>query len=250
MNFRQILNLVAVVAVITVNGLANALPINGQDTGQIADAIPTLFTPAGYVFSIWGVIYLGLIAFAVYQALPAQRADARLKAVFPWFQAAALFNMAWIFAWHYNQVPLSMVLMLGLLGSLIAIYLRLGIGQRPFALRERWAVQVPFSIYLGWISVATIANAAALLFVWQWDGFGLSPAIWSAVVLAVGTLLGLAMMALRREVAYVLVLVWAFIGIVVKFNAAQPVVAWAAGVGVAVLLIGMVVLGLRRAALK
>lgn len=227
MKLRQILNIVAVLAVIAVNGLAEALPLNGQTTKQISDSFPVLFTPAGYVFSIWGLIYLGLAGFAVYQALPAQRDDPRLAQISPWFLASCVFNCAWIFLWHYNQYPLTLLVMLGLLFTLIVIYRRLEIGLRPVAGQERWLVSLPFSVYLGWISVATIANFAIVLYDLKWNALGISPVIWAIALLAVAALLGAAMIGLRREIAYPLVLVWAFVGIAVQQAATRPVAVFA-----------------------
>ncbi len=158
---RQILIVLAVVATIAVNGLANALPINGLQTGEISDSFPVYFTPAGYVFAIWGVIYLGLLAYAVYQALPAQRQSPRLRSIRTLFLVGSLANIAWIFLWHYQLFPLTLVAMLVLLGTLIGIYLRLRIGRTSPPLVERLAVDLPFSIYLGWITVATIANVTS-----------------------------------------------------------------------------------------
>ena len=171
---RQILIVVAVAATIVVNGLASTSLINGRQTGAISDMFPVLFTPAGYVFSIWGLIYLGLIAYAVFQALPAQRENPRLRSIGNLFLVASLANIVWIFLWQYLQFPLTIVAMLILLGALIGIYLRLDIGRSQPPRAERWLVNLTFSIYLGWITVATIANATILLSYLNWNGFGIS----------------------------------------------------------------------------
>ena len=175
---------VTILATIGVNVLANALPINGLNTGEISDRFQVYFVPAGYVFSIWGVIYLGLIAFAVFQALPAQRENPRLRATGWWISLGGLANSAWIFLWHYEQFPLTLIAMMVLLGTLIVTYLRLDIGRRAVSAAETWAARVPFSIYLGWITVATVANVTSLLDFLKWDGFGIAPEIWMSVVLA------------------------------------------------------------------
>ncbi len=172
---RQILVVLAVLAMITVNILANALPINGQNTGEISDRFDVFFVPAGYVFSIWGLIYLGLLAYAVYQALPAQAENPTLRSIGYLFVLSCLANIAWIFLWHYNLVALSVVAMLALLGLLLAIYLRLDIGRAPVAPAMKWLVHVPFSIYLGWITVATIANITSWLYEVGWSGWGSLP---------------------------------------------------------------------------
>jgi translocator protein len=211
-----VINFLTVILMIAVNALAVILPLNNLTTGQISDSYPVLFTPAGYVFSIWSIIYLGLTAFAIYQVLPAQRDNPRLARIGVWFTVSNLLNAAWIFAWQYLQVPLSIVIMLALLGSLLVIYQRLQIGTSAVSTVQKWLVNVPFSIYLGWISVATIANASVLLYKLGWDGFGLAAPVWTAIVLLVGAALGIAMIILRSEVAYPLVIVWAFVGVWIK----------------------------------
>src|SRR5512138_1928173 len=136
---RQISVIVTVLGTLIVNGLANALPLNGQNTGQISDRFHVYFVPAGYVFSIWGLIYLGLIAYAIYQALPAQRQNPRLRATGWWISLGGLANSAWIFLWHYEQFPLTLIAMLVLLATLIVTYLRLRIGRTAVLPSERWA---------------------------------------------------------------------------------------------------------------
>jgi TspO/MBR family len=241
---RQLANVLAVVATIGINGLANALPLNGQTTGAISNRFQVYFVPAGYVFSIWGLIYLGLIAFAVFQALPSERSDRRLERVGYVFVLSCAANIAWLFLWHYEQFVLTMVAMVILLLSLIAIYLRLGIGRVQVSEAERWLVDVPFSIYLGWVTVATIANATSVLDYLKWDGWGLAPTTWAVVMLIAGTGIATAMSLTRGDVAYVLVILWAFAGIAAK-QAGTPVVAntaWAAsGVALIALVVGVIV---------
>lgn len=230
---RQTLVIVATIATIFVNYLATALPINGLDTGEISDRFQVFFVPAGYVFSIWGLIYLGLIGYTVYQALPAQRTNPVLRAIAPYYLVSALANIGWIFLWHYEQFVLTIPVMLILLGSLIQIYRQLasaGVASAAW----RWLVHVPFSIYLGWITVATAANFTATLDWVNWNGFGLGEVTWFWLILGVATLIGLAFAWVRREVAYVAVLVWAFAGIAVKHSAVAGVAY--ASIGAAVLL--------------
>jgi benzodiazapine receptor len=229
---RQWINLLAVIAVIVLNGLANALPLNGQTTGEISDRFQVYFVPAGYVFSIWGLIYLGLIAFAVYQALPSQRDNPRLRGIGTLFTLSCVANVAWLFLWHYEVFPLTLVAMLSLLLLLIAIYLRLDIGRVQIRAAEKWLVHIPFSIYLGWITVATIANVTSLLDYLNWNGWGISPEAWTVIMLVAGVVIASAVSLTRGDVAYMLVIVWAFAGIAVK-HAGTPVVATAAWVATA-----------------
>lgn len=234
--------ILAVVATIVVNGLANALPINGLTTGEISDRFDVFFVPAGYVFSIWGVIYLGLIAFAVYQALPAQRVNPRLADIAPLFLLSSAANIAWIFLWHYEQFVWTLPVMVLLLLSLIGIYVRLGIGETAVSTAERWLVRLPFSIYLGWITVATIANATSLLEFLNWNGWGIAPQTWAVIMLGVALIVAALMAVTRRDWAYLAVLVWAFAGIGVKHadTAVVATAAWTAtGVVAALLLLSV-----------
>jgi len=245
---RQSVNVLAVIATIVINGLANALPLNGQTTGEISDRFQVYFVPAGYVFSIWGLIYLGLIVFAVFQALPAQRDNPRLCRIGYLFTASCLANIAWLFLWHYEQFPLTLLAMLSLLVLLIVIYLRLGIGRVAAPTIEIWLLHIPFSIYLGWITVATIANVTSLLEYRNWGGWGISDEAWAIIMLVAGGSIASAVSLTRGDIAYMLVIVWAFVGIAVKHGDA-PVVATAAWVvtalAVLVLVVG-IVLGRRR----
>jgi len=225
--WRQIANILSVAFTLTVNILASTLPLNGQNTGEISDRFQVFFVPAGYVFAIWGVIYIGWIAFAVYQALPGQKESPRLRKLGYLFALSGLFNAAWLFCWHYNQFALSVLVMLGLLGLLIASYLRLDVGRTPVGTAEKWCVDVPFSIYLGWITVATVANVTDLLYYVNWNGFGIAPEIWAVIMILVSSLVGLLMAHTRRDAPYLFVLVWSFAGIAVK-QAAVPMVAYAA----------------------
>lgn len=236
---RQILVVIAVLAMITVNILANALPINGQATGEISDRFDVYFVPAGYVFSIWGLIYLGLLAYAVYQALPAQAENPSLRSIGYLFVLSCLANIAWIFLWHYNQVALSVLAMLALLGLLITIYLRLDIGRAQVSSSMKWLVHVPFSIYLGWITVATVANITSWLYSVEWSGWGISPEMWAVIMLAIATVVGGAMSMTRGDVAYSAVLIWAFIGIALKHQDTAIVsnTAWIAAIVTAILMI-------------
>lgn len=247
--FRQTANAISVALAITINILASALPLNGQFTGEISDRFLVYFVPAGYVFAIWGVIYLGWIAFSIYQFLPAQRENPRLERLGYWFAISGLFNAAWLFAWHYNLFGLSVIIMLGLLGLLITSYQKLNVGREPVNPTETWSVDIPFSIYLGWISVATIANITSWLYSINWDGFGIAPQTWAVIMLLVASLLGVLMFFNRRDSAYLLVFAWSFAGIAVK-QAAETMVAnsaWAAAGLALILAFSAIVLRRRKA---
>lgn len=221
---RQVINAVAIAGAIIINVLANALPINNITTAAISDSFAVFFVPAGYVFAIWGVIYIGLIAFAIYQALPAQRQNPRLQRAGYLPTVSALANAAWIFLWHYQQFPATLVVMLVLLVSLILTYLRLDIGRVAVSRVERWCVDIPTSVYLGWITVATIANVTTLLSYLGWSGWGISPELWAVIMLVIAAAVTLIVGLTRRDIAYMLVIIWATIGIAVK-HAGTPLVA-------------------------
>lgn len=216
---------VTYLAMIAANALANILPINGRTTGAVSDAYPNLFAPAGITFSIWGVIYLLLGAHVLYQlGLFHPRDDnpdraALLNRVGVLFSLSSLTNIAWILAWHYDLILVSMLLIVTLLVMLIAIT-RTILGAR-LDTADRVFVRLPFSVYFGWITVATIANVTIWLVSIGWDGFGIAAATWALVILVVGALIGLAVIWTDRDPAYALVLVWAYIGIWIKHDSAS-----------------------------
>lgn len=220
---RQVVVILTILATLIVNGLANALPLNGLNTGEISDRFKVFFVPAGYVFAIWGVIYIGLIAFAIFQALPAQKENPRLQATGWWISLGGLANSAWIFLWHYQQFPLTLVAMVILLITLIKTYLGMNIGFGQISKAEKWMAQIPFSVYLGWITVATVANVTDVLDYVKWDRLGISPENWMAVtLLAVLIITGL-MISTRFDVAFTVVILWALAGIAVKHMAVRVI---------------------------
>lgn len=211
--FRQAAVIITTLYALVLNGLADTLPINGRNTAQISNSFKVDFVPAGYVFSIWGIIYIGLLAFTIYHSLPAQRANPRLRQI-GWLVAlSSLANGTWILFWHYGHITLTLLTMLVLLACLILIYLRLKIGQVKFTTAELWCVSIPVSVYLGWITVATIANVEDELANQGWNGFGISAVTWTVILLIVGVILAAVVAYTRRDMAYLLVLVWAFAGI-------------------------------------
>lgn len=216
----QILNIVAVIGTLFVNYLSNALPLNGKTAGQLSDEIPNLFVPAGLTFAIWGVIYILIIIFCAYQARDLFKKEKIempfLKKTSYYFFLAGLANMAWIFAWHYQHVFLSVIIMLVLLVSLTKLYLNLEIEKEIVSRKERIFVQIPISVYLGWITVATIANITAYLVTINWNGFGISEVIWAMFVIIAALIITLLMIITRKDVAYSLVVVWALLGIYIK----------------------------------
>lgn len=236
---RQLLTVVVFLITVAINGAANALPINGQLTAEISDRFRVFVIPAGYVFAIWGLIYLLLGAFTVDQARPSRAADPTLRRL-GWLPAVTgVLNSVWVLFFQYEVFVLTVPVMVALLVTLIAI------NAITFADRARlrgawaWTVRIPFSVYLGWITVATIANIAQTLDAVGFDGFGVQPEIIASVVLLVGIAIAATFVWRFADIAYGLVIVWAYAGIVVK-EAQTPLVPIIAGAGAA--LIGGLVL--------
>ncbi len=259
---------VTYVAMITVNALANALPINGRDTGEISDSYPNLFAPAGLTFSIWGVIYFLLGAHVLYQlglfrdsgqdgsvrGTDGRVRDAArvslLERVGVLFSLSSLANLAWVLCWHYDFIGASAVLLVTMLVLLILITRT--ILAADLTRRELLFVRLPFSVYFGWITVATIANLTVWLVSIGWDGFGVAESTWAMVILAVGATIGTTVILRDRDIAYGLVLVWAYLGIWIKhtsaagFNGAYPAVEITALASIAVFLFAVATVALRR----
>jgi hypothetical protein len=207
------------VAMILVNVLANALPINGINTGQISDNYENLFAPAGLTFSIWGLIYLLLGLYTLYQFGFFQKdkgvsREGLFRKIGVLFIITSLLNIFWIFAWHYELIGLSVLLMTGLLASLIAIANYLNIKQ--FSTKEKFFILAPFSVYFGWITIATIANVTVFLVSVGWDGWGISAPVWTSLIIAVGAIIGILRMLKDKNLIYGAVFLWAYFGIIFK----------------------------------
>ena len=216
-------NLAAFAFVIVMNVLSNALPINGQTMPEISAKYPSLFTPAGFTFSIWGVIYLALLVFVVWQALPAQRSDERVAAISRYFQLNCLLNGTWLVVWHYDLLALSVLVMLGILATLVVIYRSLRT-ERTSASRSRYLVlALPFSLYTGWITLAIIANASALQTGFGWDNIGLDAVQWTFLKLAIAGAIGASLVLKYRDPVFGAVVVWGAYGISVMQSATPPV---------------------------
>lgn len=206
--------ILAVLATIAWNALASALPLNGLQTGQISDRFDVYFTPSGYVFAIWSVIYAGLLAYAGYQWRQRNHAPA-LRAIEVPFLISCVLNIAWLAAWHYELFRTSMVIMIGLLVSLIVVYKRLR-ARAPASAAERWTTHATFSLYVAWVSVATLANLTVVLDVAQARPFGWDALTWALLTTIVAGAVAATVAAMTRDVIYLGVFVWAALGIAVK----------------------------------
>ena len=210
---------VTFLVMIAINALANILPINGVGTGEVSDALPDLFAPAALTFSIWGVIYLLLALYTLYQGGVFNKGydvkkNVMINKISILFIISSVANSIWIFAWHYMVIWLSLILM-GVIFACLAI-ITIIIGKKELTPREKIFVKLPFSVYFGWITVATIANITAFLVDIGWGRFGLSEPFWAVVIIAVGAAIGFAATFKNRDFFYGLVLVWAYAGILIK----------------------------------
>jgi hypothetical protein len=215
----SILNLLAFIGVVAVNTLAVTLPINGMSTAAVSDRYPNLFVPAGFTFSIWSVIYTLLLAHALFSVVIAfrKRVDQELIGAIGstqlLFFISCLLNMGWILLWHHLQIGLTVMVMIGLLLVLIGIYkIQLPYKNVP-AWSHRLFIRTPFLVYLGWISVAMIANMTALLVHVNWGAWGWEAWIWACSLILVAAGLGLYFSIARKDPAYSLVIAWALYGI-------------------------------------
>jgi len=242
--FRFVLVVVSLLAVISINALANMLPLNGQTTGEISNRLPVLFTPAGYVFSIWTLIYVLLIIWVIGLWRTRNNGDTLFEKRSLLFIISNIFNISWIFLWHYELFALTVVAMIGLLITLLLLY-------RTYQVQDnKISSRLPISIYLGWISVATISNISYVLTVYQWSGWGLSDPLWAVIMMTVGTALALHIRFHHFDIAYPFVFIWAFIGIAVHNGFEELLVMTAALFLSAVLFAGILFIKKRPSADK
>lgn len=232
-------NLAAFLLVVVLNGLANALPINGQTMPEISAKYPSLFTPAGFTFSIWGVIYLALLLFVVYQALPSQRDNQTIAGISRLFQLNCVANASWIVAWHYDLLAVSLLIMLILLVTLILIYRALLDEVRNASIAQRLLLHIPFSLYTAWIVVATIANLSIVQTGNGWDNMGLTAVSWTLLKLALAGAIAATVVLRYGDVVFVLVIAWAAYGISVMQSATPAVSGGASTVSLLALLLAM-----------
>ncbi len=243
---RKTSNVIAVVAAFTVNTLANIIPIGGLTLGEISQELfrDVLITPANYAFSIWGLIYLGLFAFAIYQALPAQRENPELLRLGYGLVLSSLAQILWVFLFQLQFFTWSLLAMVLILLPLIYIYGQLDIGERGVSRKQRWFVHFPLTIYLAWISVATILNVAITLTDLGWDGGNIPPQVWTVIMMVVGSAIAIAISVQRADVPFAAVLLWAIIAIVVR-HLDVPII-FGVGIILAIILTLLVLFNLKQ----
>ncbi len=215
----SILNLISVVFVIVVNYVSQALRLNDTTIGEVSKKYDNLFTPAGYAFAIWGLIFLGLLAYAIFQvqrAFFSEKASPFIEQTGYWFILANVLNAAWVIAFVYDYTGLSVVIMLGILLSLIKIILNTNMERWDAPIEVIALVWWPICLYSGWIAVATIANVSAYLTKIGWDGFGIGNQEWTIIMIAIATLLNTVMIWKRNMREFAIVGVWSLIAIFVR----------------------------------
>ncbi len=222
--FMQVIVAATFVIMVTMNALANILPINGITSGERSDYYENLFAPAGLTFVIWSLIYVLLAAYVLYQfGLFQGGANGNKGKLMTkmgiFFAISSIANSAWILAWHYDYILISLILIIIVLVCLIRINFLTK--DEDFHLKEKFFIRLPFSIYFGWITVATIANVTTWLVSIGWNGFGISKSLWTIFILAVGTAIGMLTMFSFRDKAYGLVLIWAYFGIYIKHTSLE-----------------------------
>ena len=203
----KIINILLFTGMLVMNYLANALPLNNKTTGELSDSFPNLFVPAGLTFSIWGIIYLLLLVYSIVQFTGSDKEA--ISGISLLFGISCILNALWIVMWHYEKLPLSLLIMLGLVVTLILI-------NNQIRDLNPGIIKASFGIYLGWICIATIANVTALLVNINWNGFGISHEIWTIVMIFSGMLIA-ALSVWNLKNPYIgLSVIWAFIGIAIK----------------------------------
>lgn len=223
------INLFLFAVMIVMNYLATALPLNNRNTGEISDSLPNLFVPAGITFTIWGVIYLLLIIYCVVQFTGSNQIA--ISGISWIFGISCVLNALWIVTWHYGKLPLSLIVMLGLLISLI--YINLLIKDLPPGI-----IKAAFGVYLGWICIATIANVTALLVNYNWTGFGISQEVWAITLIAIGALI-VSLTIFRINNPFIgLSVIWAFTGIIIKRHDDYRSIV--IGAAIAIIIVGLV----------
>ncbi|WP_143310860.1 hypothetical protein [Chitinophaga vietnamensis] len=219
---RAVFNTIGFIIMITVNALGALLPINGKTAREVSAEYPNLFTPAAFTFEIWGLIYLAVLSFVVYQlwlSFSDKQPEmlARLmNCMKDWFLISCVANACWLFAWHYELLPVTIPLMLLLSASLLIIHIRCRIAVDAVTPPEKFFIHLPFSLYFGWVSIATISNFAALFVYAGWQDSPEAQVNWAVGMISVGTITSIIMVLLRNNIIHALVNVWAFYGILVK----------------------------------
>jgi hypothetical protein len=237
---RQWVNLLAILAAFATNIWANIAPLNGLTLGEISSTFfsDVLIIPADYAFAIWGIIYLGLISLGIYQVLPSQINNPRLKQMGYYLTISSFCQIIWVFVFQSQWFALSVLAMLGILTPLIFLYLRLGINLTKLPSLQKWLINIPISLYFAWISVATIVNIASALEIANWSGWGISSPMWTVIMMVTAMIIATILIWQRRDLIFGSVFVWALVAIAIR-QKELPTLAIIAGLlsGILVLMI-------------
>jgi hypothetical protein len=235
---RQVVTLVSIITAFGINVLANVNPPKGLTIGQISNKFfnDILITPANYAFAVWGIIYLGLISLAIYQVLPTQKNNVLLQRIGYKLAIASISQIVWVICFLYRQYAGSFLAMLGILLPLIAAYWSIPLNRR-ISRWDKYLILTPISIYLSWISVATIVNGAIVLKTWQWNGWGINFEIWTIIMLLVAALITHLVSIPRLDYAYAAVFIWALIAIAIKNVEAMVISGTAIGLSLVLIIL-------------
>jgi hypothetical protein len=239
------INTVTLLATLAVNALANIVPINGFQTGDISNSIPNLFVPYAPTFAIWALIYVALIISVIYQWMIVNNQEKRhhIEVLGLYFSFANILNALWIISWHYLRIVTSLIIMLLLLYFLILLYVRVHKLEGP--LSYNITIRFPISLYLGWITIATAANVTTLLVSIGWNNFGLAPYIWAIGLITVATIINILVAFIWKDIWFPLVGIWSLFGIyqkrMIESNHINTMVALAALIGLVFIAFSVVI---------
>ncbi|MEH6769693.1 tryptophan-rich sensory protein [Maribacter arcticus] len=245
----SILNLMSVILVIAVNYISQIMEFNGTTIGEISSRYVNLFTPASYAFAIWGIIFLALLAYGIFQvrrAFFSEKESIFIEQTGYWFVLANILNCCWVFAFVYNYTGLSVLIMFGILISLIKIILNTNMERWDAPISTIAFVWWPICIYSGWISVATIANISAYLSKLNWNGGILSEQAWTISMIVVAIILNLLMIWKRNMREFALVGIWALFAIYIRHEGSYNSIAYTALIGCIILLITITIHGFKN----
>lgn len=226
-----VLNLISVIIVVAMNYISQALRFNNTTIGEVSDIYDNLFTPASYAFSIWGLIFISLFAYAIFQVKQAFSDDEPFEFITPtgyWFFLANLLNTIWVLAFVYDFIGLSVILMIGILFSLVKIILNTNMERWDAPLSIIVFVWWPICLYSGWISVATIANISTYFTKIGWQGGFLTPEIWTILMIFIAAILNIFMVLNRNMREFAMVGVWALVAIYIRHREGYEIIAYSA----------------------
>lgn len=215
---RQVTTFVAILSSIIINTISNFFPADGLDMASLSDVLFTSvqILPANYAFAIWGLIYLSLIVFGIYQVQPSQRYNPRLQCSGYLLAFACIAQCTWIYLFLARLFPLSVIAMLGILVPLILMYQALHLDCHLISLKEEWFIRTPISIYLGWITAAFVVNVSLALYSLNWNGWNIAFPIWTVIMMAVATMIASFVIIKYQDTAYALVIVWTLVAIAIR----------------------------------